>query len=782
MADTLRTSVRRMVEFTLRGGDLLPVSLAAMQEGGRAHRARQGMAKATAERPVRWQQDFDGLSVDIQGRIDLLWADAQPPMVEELKLLSPAAPLPEAPVPVHRMQAVCYAFMLCEELSLPVVAVRVSYVTPEGVVRSQFEESLTHEKSAALFFSMLQPLADFHRLQEQHRARRDASLASLRFPYPAYRAGQREMAVQVYTAIRQKKRLFATLPTGTGKSAATLFPALKALGEGKTPQIFCLTARGTAQLSALDALSRMAAEGMAARWLVITAKEKCCPQPDVRCHPDFCPRAKGYYDRELPALLELCRRPVWSSEDIAAACNEHTLCPFEFSLALAELADVVICDYNYIFDPMVSLKRMAGRPLTLLIDEAHNLPSRVRDMLSAVLSSRDLAAVRRETGKLHGRKSGLYAAMTALLTPLRALEPADAAALLGPVNALIAVMTPYLSAPQAAGYQELFRALLQLRMALERWQAAPGSYRALMEAGARERRLTLLCLDVSAPIQAVTRRMAGVVCFSATLLPLPAMRTLLGGTEEDAVFSLPSPFPPDRLLVLRRAVATRYSRREESAGEIARSILALLDGRAGNYVAYFPSYAYLSLIREALLALRPGLPLNVQGRGMDESARAGFLARMRESRESLLSLCVLGGVFSEGIDLPGSQLIGAAVVGVGLPQVNEVQEALRAHYEETLREGFAFAYRYPGMQKVLQAAGRVIRSEKDAGVVLLLDDRYQEPAYARLLPEHYHPQDVGSPEEIRARTEEFWQSHGIEEDDTAQFGGAYAAQSARNDG
>ena len=512
----VRASVRQMVEFTLRGGDLGPVSLFAMQEGGRAHRARQQNENAIAERPVRWQGVCEGLAADIQGRVDMLWEDSDPLCVEELKLIGTDAPLPDAPLPAHRMQAVCYGFMLCEELRLPSVAVRVSYVTANGLVRAQFDETLTQAQAESAFFSMLRPLAQWEKMQQDYRQTRDASLHTLAFPYPAYRPGQREMAVQVYTAIDRQKRLFATLPTGTGKSAATLFPALKALGEGKAEQLFYLTARGTAQLSALDAIQRMRAQGLISRSVVLTAREKCCPMPAVHCHPNACPRAKGYFDRELPALMALCAQGTWTAQDVSALCEERQLCPFEFSLALSEISDVVICDYNYVFDPMVSLKRIIGqgKPVTLLIDEAHNLPSRTRDMLSAVLDSRDIAALRRETGKLHGRKSALYTAMSALLAPLRAFEaeqsPSD---LLPPLEVLIDCMSRHFSDMQPAGYQELFRAILQFRMAVQRMQAQPAEYQPLLSETAKERRICLLCLDVSTHLKTVTQRMRGCVYF-----------------------------------------------------------------------------------------------------------------------------------------------------------------------------------------------------------------------------------------------------------------------------
>ena len=759
----LRASVRRMVEFSLRGGDLTPVSAAAMQEGSRAHRSRQKAAGAAAERAVSWEGTCGGVQAGIQGRIDLLWEDRSPVCVDELKLISGDGPLPDAPVPAHRMQAVCYGFMLCEEMDLRAVSVRVSYVTAQGAVRVFFEETLSRGEAREAFYGMLRPLAEWFKAQTAYQKRRDLSLAALAFPFPSFRAGQREMAAQVYTAIDRRKRLYATLPTGTGKSAASLFPALKALGNGKTEQIFYLTARGTAQLSALDTLARLRTQELALRSVVITAKEKCCPQSPMQCHPDFCPRAKGYYDRELPAILEACRMDSWSAEDIASLCERHMLCPFEFSLALCEISDVVICDYNYVFDPIVSLKRIIGqgRPVTLLMDEAHNMPGRVRSMLSARLDSRELSALRRDVGKLHGRKSALYKALSALLSALKEADEASPDSLLAPTEALIGAMAARMAERQPEGYQDCFRALLQFRMALERRAKLPDAYGVLSESTVKERSLELLSLDISSYLRECTGRMRGCVFFSATLSPLEQMKTLLGGDGEDAVFALPSPFPPERLLVLSQAVDTRYQRRADSAESVALSILAMLDGKAGSYIAYFSSYAYMLMVRDRLLTLRGDLPLNVQARGMDEAAREAFLSRIRSSASALLSLCVLGGIFSEGIDLPGKQLIGVAVVGVGLPQVNAEQEALKAYYETSMRDGFAFAYRYPGMQKVLQAAGRVIRSEQDAGVVLLLDSRYRESAYRRLLPPHYRIVYAADSDEIRRRTQDFWQTYGI---------------------
>ncbi|MBR6787468.1 MAG: hypothetical protein IKM26_06075 [Clostridia bacterium] len=764
--DILHVSVRRIVEFSLQGGDIAPASLSAMQAGARGHKARQAQINEESERTVRWQGDCEGVAFDISGRIDILHTSHADPLIEEIKLISPSAPLPEAALPVHRMQAVCYAHMLCEECLYPAIRVQITYVTQEGLVRAAFPETLTQDEAKALFFSMLTPFAVWEKQLRTFRALRDTSLQSLPFPFAAYRPGQREMAAQVYTAIRLQKRLFATLPTGTGKSAATLYPALKALGEGKTRQIFYLTARGTARQAATDALALMRAKGLKARSVVLTAKEKICPLEFKRCHPDHCLRAKGHYDRERAAIIALMQESDdWTSERIIKTAQAYSVCPFELSLALCEIADVVICDYNYAFDPAVRLQRIFERGLrvTLLIDEAHNLPSRVRGMLSAALSSQSVALLRREVGKTGSRRDPLYKAFKPLIDLLRSVSQDNfpIEELHACISALLDTLSAHLSNAKNAFLIESFRDLLAFRAALERYGAAPDRYALLLTEAGKEKHVHLLALDIAEHLKACTRRMLGSVFFSATLDPLPAMKQMLGGEEADALFALPSPFPRENLLILQRSVDTRYEKRAASIDEIVRCLAAMFDAKGGNYIAFFPSYAYLALAAEKLAELRADIPLNTQERGMDESTRDQFLDRIRSAQQPLLSLCVLGGVFSEGVDLPGAQLIGAAVIGVGLPQINDEQNRLRRYYDQTLQDGFSSTYRYPGMHKVLQAAGRVIRSEEDKGVILLLDERYREFAYARLLPAHYQYQSVADCHEIHARTKDFWRAHGI---------------------
>ena len=743
MGETFRVSVRELVAFSYFPPDITPAEDAErMLAGGRAHRARQAGAAGESEKSLCHAFSCLGADVTVYGRMDL-FEDGDVPFVEEIKLGAQARP---EPLPEHWAQAVCYGAMLAKEKPCERVRLCVCYVDEAGEALSRHEETLDRDALATALQNLLEPWTACALRESAYRRERDASLRALAFPYESYRKGQRELAVQVYTAIRRKKRLFSSLPTGTGKSAAVLYPALKALGEGLTGKVLYLTARNTARQSPVHALERMYREGLRARCTVLTAKEKLCPAP-ARCHPDFCPRAKGHYLRQGDAVDELlaCRDAVWTDERILRAAAHHDVCPFELALALVELADVVLMDLNYAFDPFAQVKRLfqRRRDMTLLVDEAHHAVERVRESLSGALDSRELARLRAEHGKRAGRKTPYYRALTALIRALRELDGQEKRSFERTLDALpeglvqraeeafgLAVQ----QLAQGEGAADAARMLMGFRYAAEHLDE---DYAVLLEGRGRERTLTLYCLLPGREIARVTRGLRGAVFFSATLTPLPAMKRLLGGEEEDACFSLPSPFDPRHLQVVRRRVNTGYDRRESTAEQIADALRELTAARPGSYIAYFPSYAYLSLVLERLKEAENLPPLLVQRRDMEGDEQAAFLEAFEKEKGPKLGLCVLGGLYSEGIDLPGERLIGAAVVGMGLPVPSARLAAVRACYHRHFGDGFAYACRIPGMHKVLQAAGRVVRSESDRGIVLLLDDRYYDPAYAALLPDSW---------------------------------------------
>ncbi len=847
-------SVRSIVEFSLQSGDLTPgSSLSRMREGTLSHQARQrSMPDARAEVSVRGAVRSERALLTVLGRIDLLYERDGVPVIEEIKL-APSGPPPEEALPVHRAQAVCYAYLL----ELETAIVRVLYVRRDGGEAASFEEKLSRGALAALFEAFTAPYLAMLDDRLRWRALRDASVRALPFPFGAYRVGQREMAVHVFAAVKQKKRLFAQAPTGTGKTAAALFPALKALGEGMTGQIYYLTARTTAQENAATALQRMRGQGLRLRVLTLTAREKVClwdgerqegpsmdggrqedpppgpppkglnpfgnpawggvssgigeenpsdtnavaenekiadatnmapstppegrnmgcqrdeiplvrgleaeslqrPSSPPRCDLLACPYAIGFFDRLSGALGDMRLSDDWSREAVRAVAEAHTVCPFEFALTLCEEADAVVCDYNYAFDPAVRIKRIFQftTNVTLLVDEAHNLPDRARSMLSASLGSEALREARRAAGKALGRKSQLYKALTKLIGWVEAREEGAARGLPEDLPQLLTVCTDEaLEAVSRAPLGDLPRALLMASAAADRFD---DTYALLTEKNGKHTTATLMCLDPAPHLRDVTKKLRGSVFFSATLTPLSAFRDAIGGAEGDALLSLPSPFPEENLLVLRLPVSTRYQARERTAARVADAILALASAKPGCYIVCFPSYAYLRRVQAEIEARgAEGVTLHVQRGGMGEAERAAYLAAFTpRSDGALVGMIVLGGVFSEGVDLPGDRLSGAVIVGVGLPQIGPERELLRAYYQGALSDGFAHAYRYPGMNKVLQAVGRVIRSEADRGVALLIDDRFLSGDWASLMPPWWgEAAVVRGAQEIRQRAEAFW--------------------------
>ena len=447
------------------------------------------------------------------------------------------------------------------------------------------------------------------------------------------------------------------------------------------------------------------------------------------CDPEVCPYAKGYFLR-LPAAMDtLLSTGDFSFDAVQAVAEANQVCPFELGLSLSEIADVVIGDYNYAFDPIAHVQRIfdTRRDMTLLMDESHNLLSRVRDMLSEKVD----AGALRQFRKPLKRSSPLYKALSDCLMSLSDMEPGVTALTESPLPKALEGLSERLLDDISAGAAT--QAHFDIYMALKVFLGchAPDTHCCLVQGGARTRRVTSYCLSVAEHISRVTTGVNGCVFFSATLSPLSDMKLLLGGEEGDALFSTPSPFDPERFLVKRVPLNTRYQAREASAQAVADTIRMAFLSRQGNYIAFFPSFAYLNRV----CALLSDLPLLCQTSGMDEAAREAFLDAFKIGTP-VLGACVLGGLFAEGIDLPGAYLSGVMLVGVGLPQVNDFTALLRDYYEKRFGAGFRYAYQIPGMHKVLQAAGRVIRTTEDLGIAVLIDDRFYQSDYVRLCPPH----------------------------------------------
>ena len=781
-AQQVRLSVRGLVEFVLRCGsiDSRFSGFDRANEGSRIHRKLQKAAGEHYEAEVSFKafRHVDGIDYTLEGRADGVLTEDSGVTVDEIKTTTaPAELLTEDFNPLHWAQAKCYGAFLCEQRQLPGATVQLTYyqVDTDEIIRHQ--HFFTAQQLEDFLCDTLRKYGPWARMAADWRRQRNESLRCLRFPFAAYRPGQYQLARAVYKTIAAGGRLFATAPTGVGKTISTLFPAAKALGEEQGERIFYLTAKTVTRQAAEDALELLRSHSetpLRLKTITLTAKDKVCPLEQRNCTPEACPRAEGYYDRINDALFSFLQsHDRFTREDITAFAEAHRLCPFELALDLTNWCDCIICDYNYLFDPVVSLKRFFedGGDFIFLIDEAHNLVDRARDMYSAPLLKSAFFAFKKELGKAPRKLANAVTKLNGEFIELRhRCEDAKQTRLLLPdgpeelaklVSRFCGEAEDYLEEHREGPLHDSLLALyFDARFFLRIWELYDEHFTTLVSIWGSEVRVELLCLDAAPFLDASMASGRSSVLFSATLSPLPYFMETLGGGEGAKRIALQSPFPAEKLCLLSaEGISTKYADRERTLDDVCAFIAAAVRSRRGNYIAFLPSYQYLRLLTERFAQLFPAITTAIQQTGMDEAAREEFLRQFSSGNtETLLGFCVLGGVFSEGIDLAGDRLIGSIIVGVGLPQIGPQQDALRDYYEATRGSGFDYAYRFPGMNKVLQAAGRVIRTPQDKGVVLLIDSRYGQYAYRQLFPPHWaHCRRVGSPREAEEILERFWQ-------------------------
>lgn len=757
-------AVRPLVEYVFRGGDLESGfrTANAMLEGTRAHQQVQRQYSEMDQKEVYVSAEIPcgDLLFVVDGRCDGLLVDENGMLiVDEIKSTSgELALITEETYPVHWAQAKCYAYMIAKERSLPRMRIQLTYVQLPGGEQKRYQQEADYAELESFVQEVVRQYAPYAEMLWDHRERRDHSIGELNFPFETYRAGQRKLAGAVYKTIEEKLNLFAKAPTGIGKTISTTFPAIKAIGEGHLQHLFYLTAKTITRTAAEEAFALMQSRGLYLHAVTITAKDKVCFQDEVRCRPEDCPFADGYYDRINGAVLDiLSHESLIGRQIIEQYARKHRVCPFEFSLDLAYAADAVICDYNYIFDPKVSLKRMFGEQKSrtaLLIDEAHNLVDRGREMYSAALNKADFLTLQREYKAANKAVYQAAKAVNGFFISLRKVtegphridrnKPED---LLARIEDFILQAEQELASPGpgSAASSEAGTLLLQTYFAAQSFMKTgklyDERYITYAEVSSKDVRIKMFCLDPSHLLREMGKGFRARIFFSATLAPLSYYRDMLGATPEDYTVSIPSPFSREQLDVRIEPLSTRYKDRERTKEALARLLRELIHTRPGNYLYFFPSYAYMNLIYEAFIAageLPDSVRLLLQRGGMSEEEREAFLAVFDASNEgTLVGFAVMGGIFSEGIDLVGDRLTGVAVVGVGLPQIGLERDIIRDYFNGQEKNGFDYAYVYPGMNKVLQAGGRLIRSENDRGVLLLVDDRYLQPHYARLLPEEW---------------------------------------------
>lgn len=808
----IHISVRQLVEFLLRSGSIdnrHKVSAeGAMQEGSRIHRMiqRKMGPEYTSEVPLSILIGDEEFDIQIEGRADgiftrtpgqqSLFVPEATHFIDEIKGVYRDLKKMQEPSPVHLAQAKCYAAIYLREEGLPLIGVQMTYCNMDTEEIRRFEYSYTADEINEWFDALVEDYRKWARFEYDFKKMRQDSIHSLEFPFE-YREGQKELASQVYRTIYLGKRLFLEAPTGVGKTISTLFPAIKALGEGRGDRIFYLTAKTLTMTVAQNTFQILRDHGLRMKTVFITAKEKACFMEEVSCNPETCPYAKGHYDRINEALFELlCSEDGFDRETILAHARKHEVCPYELSLDLSLFADAVICDYNYVFDPVVYLRRFFAEGVKtdhskdglgdsiFLVDEAHNLVDRAREMYSAVLS--------KEAFHEHAKLVAPFDAKLSRSMKSAAKVLLDYQRLTGEVQVLTNIEPFLLTLTRVAGYFEEFleedegSALrdevldfyFEIRHFLNMADLCGEDYIIYTEQEDEEFKIHLFCVHPAANLRGRLDKGRSTIFFSATLLPVSYYMDLLSGDLNDYTVYAKSSFPGEnRGVFISSDVSTKYTRRgPQLYSRIAAQISEILKLKRGNYLVFFPSYRFLQDVKAAFeehiltdtinffddsYEKNGEIELISQTPSMDEASREEFLRRFEkaEDEKTLVGFCVMGGIFSEGIDLKDDCLIGAIVVGTGLPQVCPERELIRDYFEQREGKGFDYAYLYPGMNKVLQSAGRVIRTHTDVGIVALLDERFLGNSYKNLFPMEWEQIQVGNQDKLTKLVEEFWKQH-----------------------
>ena len=794
-------SVRDLVEFVLRQGDLGGerefVGSDRAVAGIRGHQKIQRSRPTgyLTELPLEHSIETDKFTLLIRGRIDGLLINTHEVLLEEIKTVQDS--WDHEADPLHWAQVKFYGFIHAKESKLKALVIQLVYLELKSGKVTEFRETFSFDQLSDFFSATTAVYLDWLRARHFWCLARDAAIRSLEFPFPNYRPGQRELAVAAYRVLANGGRLFLAAPTGIGKTISVLFPAVKALGEGKLERIFYLTARTVGRTIAEKALENLRRAGLKLRVVTLTAKEKVCVRDGRPCDPLTCVLARGYYDRVKPAIREALEREEINRATLEAVGQKHQVCPFELALDVSVWADGVIGDYNYVFDPQVYLRRHFdedGGAYAFLVDEAHNLVDRAREMFSAELTGQAILdvkrAIKKSVPKCTQALSKLHSAIKQLADPaagpeepIEASDPvielnlfptkvttvADARdgvrtspdfpdLLIEPLEIALAETELWLAKNQPSEFREALLALYFQMHAFRRTAELYDERFVSIFEVASSLKVRLFCLDPSRLLRQALARGKAAIFFSATLTPMDYYRALLGGEPEDPVLQLASPFPPENLAVfIQDRIQTHFKGRADSLGDVVESIGTLVQGKRGNYLVYFPSYQYLNAVLAEFQLRFPSISILAQRPSMAESDRDAFLARfVVEHGQTLVGFAVLGGIFGEGIDLIGESLIGAVIVGVGLPQLCVERDLIREYFQRQNAAGFEYAYIFPGMNRVLQAVGRVIRSENDRGVVLLIDARFNEVRYRRLFPAWWQFLRVRQTAALKEAVRAFW--------------------------
>ncbi len=652
--------------------------------------------------------------------------------------------------------------------------------------KATFTEVVRQKQLDDFFDKCVAAVAKFAAPEVERVTKRLPSLQNLRFPFENIRDGQREFMREAYRTLSLGGVLFASAPTGTGKTVSAIYPALKALAKGRAEKIFYLTPKGTTAEAVRDTIDLLCKEGAMLRALIITRKDRMCINGHLcRSTRYLCKYSKCTKIADAALKLYKNVNNCLDFSHVIEVAKEYAVCPYELSLAYSELCDIVICDFNYLFDPGAYLRRYfddGGRYL-FLVDEAHNLVERSRDMYSASLTLDEIAEPFyderiRENSPIKSISNNTKKVLHELIYPLVKEELREDRE--GKIHGATHVseipprmftifdeLQLFIAEEQKNAIKEkdaeLIFLLREYGLKIKKFASAMARfdecYKLIIFYSDGQIKLEILALHTGKEIREMINRGHGALFFSATLAPIHYYRSTLGGEAQDGTLSVDSPFASEQLSVcIMDKISTRFSEREDTLSAVCRAIAATVSARRGNYMVFCPSFAYSESLYKVFKAKYPKIKILIQKKDMTQSEKSAFLEEFkRESDTYLIGFAVMGGIYSEGIDLAGDSLIGAVVVGIGMPGLSYEREAIAEYYQEKYEEGKQFAYIYPGMNRVFQAAGRVIRRESDRGVIVLIDDRFDDPIYKKSLPKLWSgTKFIGDAQTLRTVLDEFW--------------------------
>ncbi len=752
----IKDSVRGIIEYVLKQGsidDRYTGSTRAL-EGTLAHQKLQSNNEklySNYKKEVRLQEEFeiDNVTLIVDGRADGIIIEDNEVYIEEIKsTMKSLILIDEDYNQLHWAQAKFYAYIYSKQNELKKIIIRLSYFNLETEEVKSFDKEFMIDTLAEFVFKVINEYKKWVLLKSKLLKERNESIKSLKFPFENYRKGQKELAVACFNTIKERAVLFAQAPTGIGKTISTIFPAVKSLGEDRGSRIVYLTAKTITRTVAEESVNKLKDKSLKCKSITLTAKEKICFKEKTTCNPENCEYALNYYDKVNDAIFNILKEEdTFNRDKIEKYAKREMLCPFELSLDLSIWCDLIICDYNYAFDPRARLKRFFEEDVNnniLLVDEGHNLVDRSRSMFSAeIYKDKILKASKVVKGKAPNLFKSLNAINKYLIEIRKEVEEAEVNSIYKKeeykelyklLRIFMKECDEYLiKSVNTEGYDDIKDLYFEIRSFISISELYSKEYVTLVEKNKNDVKVKLFCVNPSKNLSNIVQGSYSTVIFSATLSPINYYIDLLGGNEKSYRMKLPSPFKKENLKIYSNPLNMRFKQRENNIDKVCELIYNFKEEEKGNYMAFLPSYQYLNKIFERYKELYGEENIICQGEVLTEEEREEFLNSFKLD-SNILAFCVIGGVFSEGIDLPGKRLIGSIIVGVGFPKISNEGDIIRDYYEE---KGFDYAYIYPGINKIMQAAGRVIRTEIDKGRILLIDDRYYTLKYRSLLPKEW---------------------------------------------